>query len=388
MNMNFMCKSIYTLLLILTTAGAGVAQKTGSEKKVVFKGKADAKYNGTYVYLFSNLPKSVRDSAKIVNGTFTFSQPFTEMGDFGFYSGYEKKAKGDYSVLNIPFEGPAEISIEADMELLENSKVTGADGFQFYNTFFRTTNLVYEKMINELGDKYGKAYIYDMKRDTTEQKFKDMIRDYNKGKAAYNELLKQQLIKTVNEHPKSFASVLLLQNFTENLDLETAESLSKKLAPAIMDNFFGRNVLQQINGRKKSAIGSHVEDFTLNDPKDQPIRFSSLKKKYLLIDFWGSWCGPCHVAFKNLRTLHTKYQDKGFEILGIATENSKTAWLKDLEKEKLPWLQVIDEQGNKSISLGQFAVVKYPTTILVDANGKIVGRDLSIAALEKILDQL
>jgi len=383
-----MCKSIYTLLLVLTTAGASVAQKPSSEKKVVFKGTAAAKYNGQYVYLFSNLPKSIRDSAKIVNGTFTFSQPFTEMGDFGFYSGYEKKTKGDYSILSIPFEGPAEIIIEADMELLENSKVKGAAGFQFYNAFFRTTNPVYEKMINELGDKYGKAYLYDMKRDTTAQKFKDMIREYNKGKAAYNELLKQQLIKTVNEHPKSFASVLLLQNFAENLDLETAESLSKQLAPSIMNNFFGRNVLQQIKGRKKSVTGNLVEDFTLNDPKDQPLKFSSLKNKYLLIDFWGSWCGPCHTAFKDLRTLHAKYHGKGFEILGIATENSKTAWLKDLEKEKLPWLHVIDEQGNKSVSLGQFAVVKYPTTVLVDANGRIVGRDLSIAALEKILDKM
>lgn len=381
-------KSIYTLLLILATAGASVAQKAGTEKQVIFKGTADAKYNGTYVYLFSNLPKSIRDSAKIVNGTFTFSQPFTEMGDFGFYSGYEKKTKGDYSVLIIPFEKASEISIKANVARLDQSEVKGSSGFFIYDQFTKATDPVYEKLINDLTVKYGKAYLYDSTRDTTAQKYKDMIAEYNKGKTAYNALVKKHLIQTVNAQPASFASVLLMQEHIDHLDLATAEELTKKLAPTVMENFFGHNLLSQLNGRKKSAIGNLVEDFTLNDPKDQPLRFSSLKKKYLLIDFWGSWCGPCHTAFKNLRTLHAKYQGKGFEILGIATENNKAAWLKDLEKEKLPWLQVIDEEGNKSVSLGQFAVIKYPTTVLVDANGKIIGRDLSIAELEKILDTL
>lgn len=385
-----MLKQIYTLALVLI-AGSGInalAQSPATAKKVIFKGKVDARYNGEYVYLFANQPEMVRDSAKITNGAFAFSRPFKEAGEYAFYSGYEKRTTGDYSVLVIPFEKASEMSIKADMLHFDKSEVKGSSGFFVYQAFAKATEPVYENLMKDLIKKYGKDYLYSSKRDTTEQKYKDMISEYTKGKAVYNELLKKHLISTVNAHPNSFASVLLMQSYVENLDLPTAEELSKKLAPAIMDNFFGHNLMSQINGRKKSVVGNFIEDFTLNDPKDQPLKFSSLKGKYVLIDFWGSWCGPCHVAFKELRNLYAKYRGKEFEILGLATENSKAAWLKDLEKEKLPWLQVIDEQGNKSVSLQQFAISKYPTTILVDPTGKIIGRDLTIKAIEQILDKL
>jgi len=387
--MNFMFKPLYTLALVLVAgSGLNATAQSPAAKKVVFKGKADAKYNGEYVYLFANQPKMIRDSAKITNGAFAFTQPFTEAGEYAFYSGYEKRTTGDYSVLIIPFEQASEMSIKADMLRFDRSEVKGSKSFFIYDAFAKATEPVYEKLMTDLIAKYGKDYLYNSKRDTTEQKHKDMIAEYSKGKTAYNALVKKNLISTVNANPNSFASVLIMQGAAESLDLPTAEELTKKLSPAVLDNYFGRNLLGQINGRKKSAVGNFIEDFTLNDPKDQPFKFSSLKGKYVLIDFWGSWCGPCHAAFKELRKLYAAYHDKGFEILGLATENSKTAWLKDLEKEKLPWLQVIDEQENKSVSLKQFAISKYPTTVLVDPAGKIVGRDLNIKALEAILDKL
>lgn len=384
----FKSRYILPLLLSLGVSSSLFAQKPVAVKKIVFKGSAPTKFNGQYVYLFSNQPESIRDSSKIVNGAFLFSRPFTEARDYNFYSGYEKKATGDYSVLTIPVDKPSEISIQANIEKFELSEVKGSTQFFIFNAFVKKTNPVYEKLINDLSSKYGRDYLFSSKRDTTTEKFKNMISEYKAGHAVYKSLLNEMLYKTINQHPSSFASVLLLQAYSEGLNVTQLEELYHKLSPAITKNFFGANIQQQINGQKKSNIGNLIEDFTLNDPKDQPFRFSSLKGKYVLLDFWGSWCGPCHTAFKNLRLLHAKYQAKGFEILGIATEQDKNAWLKDLEKEKLPWLQVIDIEGEKNISLGAFAVNKYPTTVLVDPNGKIIGRDLNIIEIEKILDKL
>lgn len=379
---------MFPLLLSLGVSSSLFAQKPVATKKIIFKGTAPAKFNGQYVYLFANHPESIRDSSKVVNGVFSFSRPFNEARDYNFYSGYEKKTTGDYSVLTIPVDQPSQISIAANMEKFELSEVKGSTQFIIFNAFVKKTNPVYEKLINDLSSKYGRDYLFSSKRDTTTEKFKNMISEYKTGHAVYKNLLNEMLYKTINQHPSSFASVLLLQAYSEGLNVTQLEELYHKLSPAITKNFFGANIQQQINGQKKSSIGNLVEDFTLNDPKNQPFRFSSLKGKYVLLDFWGSWCGPCHTAFKNLRLLHAKYQAKGFEILGIATEQDKNAWLKDLEKEKLPWLQVIDTEGEKNISLGAFAVNKYPTTVLVDPNGKIIGRDLNIIEIEKILDKL
>jgi thiol-disulfide isomerase/thioredoxin len=178
---------------------------------------------------------------------------------------------------------------------------------------------------------------------------------------------------TIRENPSSFASVVLLDNICRNLTLPELEQFYGSLSPKYKKGYYAQSIEDNISGRKKSAIGSTVEDFTLNDPQNNPMKFSSLKGKYVLIDFWGSWCGPCHVAFPRLKELYSKYHDKGFEILGIAAESNTDAWAKDIVKNQLPWLQMVDSKTS-NVSQKLFAVTEYPTAVLVDPNGKIIAR--------------
>jgi thiol-disulfide isomerase/thioredoxin len=159
-----------------------------------------------------------------------------------------------------------------------------------------------------------------------------------------------------------------------DLSLAKREELYDLISPVYKKGYFADQVESNISGMKKSALGSTVENFTLNDQQGKPMNFGTLKGKFVLIDFWGSWCGPCHTAFPGLRNLYTKYHDKGFEILGIATESNPDAWVKDINKEKLPWLQMIDIKGSQNISQTKFAITQYPTTVLIGPDGKIIGR--------------
>jgi thiol-disulfide isomerase/thioredoxin len=113
----------------------------------------------------------------------------------------------------------------------------------------------------------------------------------------------------------------------------------------------------------------------------QPVDFSTLKGKYVLLDFWGSWCRPCRASHPHLKVLYAKYKDKGFEIIGIAQEHSKSAdenrkaWLTAIEQDGLTWMQVLDNENvDKFNSVNQWEVTAFPTKILLDREGNIIGR--------------
>ena len=112
-----------------------------------------------------------------------------------------------------------------------------------------------------------------------------------------------------------------------------------------------------------------------------PIDFNALKGKYVLIDFWGSWCRPCRASHPHLKELYAKYKDKGFEIVGVAQEHSPTRdesrklWTDAIEKDGLTWLQVLDNENIKQFdAVSSYGVTAFPTKILLDRDGNIIGR--------------
>jgi thiol-disulfide isomerase/thioredoxin len=113
----------------------------------------------------------------------------------------------------------------------------------------------------------------------------------------------------------------------------------------------------------------------------QPLRPEELKGKYVLLDFWGSWCGPCRASHPHLKELYGKYRDKGFEILGIDQEHSPTLdecrklWTTAVAKDSLPWLHLMNNEGqDKFDAVTQYAVNAFPTKILLDKEGNILSR--------------
>jgi thiol-disulfide isomerase/thioredoxin len=149
----------------------------------------------------------------------------------------------------------------------------------------------------------------------------------------------------------------------------------------LKQGMYGRMIDQQMAQEKVSGLGATAIDFTKKDVAGKTIQLSDYKGKYVLLDFWGSWCGPCRAGNPHLKELYAKYKDKGFTIVGIANEqggsltDNKISWKKALKEDGLPWQQVLNNEGIEKCDVTKlYNVNAFPTKILLDKNGKIVGR--------------
>jgi peroxiredoxin len=139
---------------------------------------------------------------------------------------------------------------------------------------------------------------------------------------------------------------------------------------------------------KRVAVGQKAPDFTLNDPEGNPVSLSSLQGKYVMIDFWASWCRPCRQENPNVVRMYNKYRDKGFEILGVSLDEDRNKWVKAIEDDQLTWTHVSDLQRWGSAPGKLYGVNSIPHTVLIDPAGIIIANNLRGAALEQKLQEI
>ena len=137
-----------------------------------------------------------------------------------------------------------------------------------------------------------------------------------------------------------------------------------------------------------AAIGKEAPEFALPDTKGKMVRLSSFRGKYILLDFWASWCGPCRQESPNVVRAYNKYKGSKFDILSVSLDNDKAAWLKAIDKDGLTWTHVSDLTAWESSVVKLYQVEGIPATFLLDPNGIVVARDLRGEELDKKLEEL
>ena len=134
--------------------------------------------------------------------------------------------------------------------------------------------------------------------------------------------------------------------------------------------------------------GADAPDITLNTIDGKPFALKDLRGRYVVLDFWASWCGPCRAEMPNVKAAYEKYKGKGFNIVALSFDNKLESWTKAIEDMQMPWIHLSDLKGWKTVAGQIYGVNAIPASFLVDPNGTIIAADLRGEKLEAKLKEV
>ena len=223
------------------------------------------------------------------------------------------------------------------------------------------------------------------KKENNVAALKDLEKQIDSTDAAANEEVYGTYVKA---NPASPLAMYALKNWAGyEIDAAKVEPVFKTLPLAVRNTASGKDMQEKLTIAKKTGIGQLAMEFTQNDTLGNPVKLSSFKGKYLLLDFWASWCGPCRAENPNLVASFNRYKDKGFQVLSVSLDRpgAKDKWLKAIHDDGLSWAHVSDLQFWNNAVAKQYGIEAIPQNLLLDPSGKIVGKNLRGAELDKKL---
>ncbi|WP_293784713.1 TlpA disulfide reductase family protein [uncultured Pedobacter sp.] len=330
--------------------------------------------------------KQVLDSVPLVNGSFTFR---------GHVDGPMEatlRLKHDDAV-EIPGK---RIKIDGLSLILDNEDITitGKDSLKTAVMKGSTQTEESRRVDDLLRPIYNKMQALNKEyEDLPEAKKQDkaVIMDLEKRAQKTEKEIMDAKIDYVKKNPNSFMSLMALNStLAPGFDAVEMEKVYLTINPKLRDSYFGKEVGLRIATFKKTQEGVEAQDFTQPDVDGKMVKLSDYRGKYVLLDFWASWCAPCRRENPNVVKVYEQYKSKGFEILGVSLDKAadKAKWIKAIADDKLTWKQVSDLKGWENEAAAKYEVKAIPMNFLIDPSGKIIAKELRGPALEAKIKEI